>query len=226
MAINHGKDGKFLPLPEEMTLEQLAELTYSAWHNRIKRKHGSASLRLCEGGCGKKAALWATVHDRWPAQELFKDIVPLCRSCHIQYDMTEEWKQHVSAALKGRPDYHTPEGNAAISKAIKAWHEAKSPEQKTRDAQAAHAGRTSEVRSRLARKASEARWAKPEWQDPEVRENFARKVAKARYEDRTGKEEGWAEGTTAAAAPGGPPPRRGCARRSVTSPASSRSRVT
>lgn len=58
---------------------------YNLDHARIRRANGPATMYLCEGGCGGRAAHWATVHGR-SGQRPMIDRVPLCVRCHTWYD--------------------------------------------------------------------------------------------------------------------------------------------
>jgi len=71
-------------------------LGYSSLHYRVSAARGKAAGYLCEGGCGRAAGYWATIHGR--SGESPDDYVPLCSSCHIEYDMTPEWREK----LRGR----------------------------------------------------------------------------------------------------------------------------
>ena len=73
---------------------------YGATHRRFRQIAGMASGFLCEGGCGRRALDWAIIHGR-AGLELFRDFVPLCRSCHLKYDFTEERRSKISAAAAG-----------------------------------------------------------------------------------------------------------------------------
>jgi NUMOD3 motif len=76
-------------------------MTYTAVHQRLRAKYGSASTYLCEGCCGSAARHWARVHGT-QGEEIFKDYVPMCASCHMKYDMTDEWREKNRSAFKGR----------------------------------------------------------------------------------------------------------------------------
>lgn len=58
---------------------------YVLRHKRLRRVCGSAARHLCEGGCQGRARDWAQIHGT-SGLDFLADYVPLCRSCHIQYD--------------------------------------------------------------------------------------------------------------------------------------------
>jgi cytochrome c553 len=75
-------------------------LAYSRRHNRIYKLHDKATGYLCEGCCGSSADEWATIHGH-VGLEIWKDFVPLCRSCHVRYDTKPGTAAARTAHLKG-----------------------------------------------------------------------------------------------------------------------------
>jgi len=60
------------------------DASYVAKHLRIRTARGHARDYLCDGCCGGRAQEWARRHDR--SGDHPEDYVPLCRSCHNEYD--------------------------------------------------------------------------------------------------------------------------------------------
>jgi len=58
---------------------------YHARHYEVGKVRGKASDYLCEGGCGGRAAQWATIHGH-DGLDIMLDYVPLCVHCHFEYD--------------------------------------------------------------------------------------------------------------------------------------------
>lgn len=83
------------------------EVSYFSFHRRLRKARGSSTNYPCVQ-CGKPAVNWAWVHGEDPAD--FNSYVPMCRSCHVRYDMTDETRQKLSRAIKAS---WTPERRAA-----------------------------------------------------------------------------------------------------------------
>jgi hypothetical protein len=96
------------PVPDE-------KLTYFGKHYRVYKAQGPARNYTCQMSCGKQAAHWATIHGTDGLNPM-TGYMPLCRSCHTQYDDIPE---KTRTAHKGKPkgpqtpehiaNAHTPE---------------------------------------------------------------------------------------------------------------------
>lgn len=67
-----------------------------ALHKRLYRKHGKAKDRKC-AKCPKQANDWANITGNYTDD--IKDYLPLCRSCHIKLDYTEERREKIRQIL-------------------------------------------------------------------------------------------------------------------------------
>lgn len=68
-----------------------------ALHKRIYRKHGRAKDRKC-AKCSNQANDWANVTGNY--SDDIKDYLPLCRSCHMKLDYTEERRKQTGLITK------------------------------------------------------------------------------------------------------------------------------
>lgn len=60
-----------------------ANSQYKGGHMAINREARPATNYLCEGGCQSQATNWANVHGT-------DDFIPMCRSCHLRYDLCKK----------------------------------------------------------------------------------------------------------------------------------------
>ena len=75
--------------------------TYDDVHKRTQKLRGKAATRPCVD-CGNFPARdWSHIHDTDPMNHY--NYEPRCRRCHLQYDMTEEWRSNIAASLRGKP---------------------------------------------------------------------------------------------------------------------------
>lgn len=75
--------------------------TYDDVHRRTQKLRGRAATRPCVD-CGIFPAKdWSHIHNTDPMNHY--NYEPRCRRCHIQYDMTEEWRTNIAASLRGKP---------------------------------------------------------------------------------------------------------------------------
>ena len=94
-----------------------------AMHKRLRRTRGRAAGYLCDGCCGSAAHDWAQVHGT-SGHDIWRDYVPLCRSCHIRYDHDSRWNPESLAKWRASAGpaiaaAWTPERRAAQSEYAK-----------------------------------------------------------------------------------------------------------
>lgn len=91
-------------------MENSSTLTYQQQHRRVPKARGKASNYRCV--CGKPAREWSYQHHLECPDEMTENGRPYCphvdhyssrcRSCHINYDMTDEKRANVAAGNVGR----------------------------------------------------------------------------------------------------------------------------
>jgi len=77
---------------------------YFGLHTWVHRKLGRPTSCTHCGSKGKKNGRNWSIHWANKSQEYLRDIedwIPLCISCHIKYDMTQEWKDNISKSKIG-----------------------------------------------------------------------------------------------------------------------------
>jgi hypothetical protein len=110
--------------------------TPSAQSQRCGRARGIAKNHQCVR-CPKRALDWAHVHGE-SGDDPWADFVPLCRSCHMNYDNSESrW---------GDTEYRERLSKALSDRAIKQWSD---PEQRRRMSVQPKGFMSAEARSRL-----------------------------------------------------------------------------
>jgi hypothetical protein len=82
------------------------KVSVRAMHGRVAVKYGSAKDQRCFD-CGKQACDWSQAHGTTGLDE--DDYFPLCRSCHVTYDMTDERRQKIR-------DHQTGQKRSAATK--------------------------------------------------------------------------------------------------------------
>ena len=60
-------------------------------HSRVRRTYGSPSLYACND-CNGDATDWSWIHGKDPDD--IDSYEPRCKSCHMKYDMTDEWRSN------------------------------------------------------------------------------------------------------------------------------------
>jgi hypothetical protein len=79
----------------------LAEVTVRQRHTRIVLLRGKAADYLCGGLCGGRARDWAQIHGT-SGLDPKRDYLPMCRRCHIRYDVDARWSPAQRAAQAAR----------------------------------------------------------------------------------------------------------------------------
>ena len=102
-----------------------AGITYNSLHYWLRREFGSANL------CESKDCQGLSCHYVWALKKgkeydkVRENFLQLCRKCHIEYDMTPEWRQkfiiegRIKANLNKSGSKHSTETKEKIKLALK-----------------------------------------------------------------------------------------------------------
>ena len=73
------------------------KIGYWGIHRWLRQNFGPAKENKCEH-CDRQALDWANKDHKYKRDR--KDYIPLCRSCHLKYDYTQERKNKMSKSMK------------------------------------------------------------------------------------------------------------------------------
>ena len=79
---------------------QAGPASYEALHKRLRKARGKAIEHQCVR-CPSQAIQWAQVHGE-DGTDVWTDYVPMCISCHLRYDYTEDRRALVRQAISVR----------------------------------------------------------------------------------------------------------------------------
>lgn len=82
---------------------------YQKVHRCLEQTYGKATDYFC-ANCPETALDWAWIHNTDPYD--LGNYEPMCRSCHLDYDMTPEWRKQLSHGRKASGENH---GRAKLS---------------------------------------------------------------------------------------------------------------
>lgn len=82
------------------------DIKYQALHSWLRSKYGNANR--CENPkCSRKSKNYVWAKKKGKAYLRRRShFFQLCRSCHVKYDMTKEWREKIGNSMRGipRPD--------------------------------------------------------------------------------------------------------------------------